>query len=74
MENADSFRINIAIEAVHLLTDRVYVGNAFQNTNTPINEIVCVIQPPYYIDWFEISYPILPFNIEMVHFVFNSWM
>ena len=43
---------------MHRLTARILDGsNAFQNTNVPIHERVCVKSPPYYLDWFEISYP-----------------
>ena len=39
------------------LTARVLdVSNAFQNTNVPIHERVCVSPPPYYLDWFKRSY------------------
>ena len=48
---------------MHRLTARILdVSNAFQNTNVPINERVCVSPPPYYIDWFEKSYPDVPLN------------
>ena len=33
-----------------------------QNKNVPINEILCVSPPPYYLDWFERSYPNVPIN------------
>ena len=36
--------------------------NAFQNKNVPIHEIFCVSPPPYYLDWFERSYPNVPLN------------
>ena len=36
--------------------------NAFQNTNVLNNERVCVSLPPYYLNWFEISYPNVPLN------------
>ena len=63
MSHSDSFRINIAIASIHILTSIILdVSNAFQNTNIPIHEIVCVIPPPYYLDWFEISYPNVPLN------------
>ena len=38
------------------------VSNAIQNTNVPIHLIVCVSPPPYYLDWFEISYPNVSLN------------
>ena len=48
---------------MHRLTARISdVSNAFQNTNVPINERVCVSPPQYYLDWFEISYPNVPLN------------
>ena len=63
MEHADSFRIYIAIAYMHRLTARILdVSNEFQNTNVPIHERVCVSPPPYYLDWFEISYPNVPLN------------
>ena len=59
----DSFIINIAIASMHRLTARILdVSNAFQNTNVPIHERVCVSPPPYYLDWFERSYPNVPLN------------
>ena len=64
MAHADSFRINIAIASMHRLTARILdVSNAFQNKNVPIHERVCVSPPPYYLDWFEISYPNVPINL-----------
>ena len=67
--HADSFRINIAIADMHRLTARIfYVSNLFQNKNVPIYEIVCVIPPPYYIDWFEIYYPNFPLSRDEVIF------
>ena len=60
---AGSFRINIDIADMHRLTARIlYVSNAIHNTKFPINERVCVSPPPYYIDWFERSYPNVPLN------------
>ena len=38
------------------------VSNAFQNKNVPIHEIVSIIPTPYYLDWFDISYPNIPLN------------
>ena len=40
------------------------VSNEFQNKNFPINEIVCVSPPPYYLYWFERSYPNVPLNLD----------
>ena len=73
--HADSFRINIAIIYMHRLTSRVLdVSNAFQNTNLPIHEIVCVISPPYYLDLFERSYPNVHLNLDDDPFFFNVWI
>ena len=48
---------------MHRLTTSILdVSNAFQNTNVLIYEIVCVSTPPFYLDWFEISYPNVPIN------------
>ena len=48
---------------MHRLPARILdVSNAFQNTNFPIHEIVCVIPPPYYLNLSEISYPNGPIN------------
>ena len=61
--HADSFRINITIAAMHIFTASILdVSNAFQNTNVPIHGRVCVIPSPYYLNWFEISYPNVPIN------------
>ena len=62
---ADSFRIKIVIVSMYILTARILdVSNAFKNTNVSIHERVCVIPPPYYIDWFEISYTNVPLNLD----------
>ena len=43
---------------MHRLNARIlYVTNTLQNKNVTIHERVCVIPPPYYLDWFEIYYP-----------------
>ena len=69
MAHADSFRINIDIAYMHRLTARILdVSNAFQNKNVHIHEIVCVSPPPYYLDWFEKSYPNVPLNRDNVPF------
>ena len=61
--HADSFRINIAIASMHRLTARILdVSNAFQNKNVTIHERVYVSQSPYYLDWFERSYPNVALN------------
>ena len=61
--HADSFRINITIAALHILTTRIFdVSNALHNTNVPIHERVCVSLSPYYLDWFERSYPNVHIN------------
>ena len=63
VEHSDSFRINIAIAAMHRLSVRILdVSNAFQNTHVPNHERVCVSPPPYYIEWFERSHPNVPLN------------
>ena len=63
MAYADSFRINIAIADRHRLTASILdVSNAFQNKYVPSHERVCVIPPPYYLDWFERSYPNITLN------------
>ena len=42
---------------MHILTASILdVSNAFKNKNVTIHGIVCVSPPPYYLDWFEISY------------------
>ena len=61
--HVDSFRINISIADMHRLTARILdVSNEFQNTNVLIHERVCVSPPPYYLKWFERSYPDVPLN------------
>ena len=63
MAHTDSFRTNIDIAAMNIITSRILdVSNAFQNKNVPIHKIVCVSPPPYYLDWFERSYPNVPLN------------
>ena len=48
---------------MHRLTASILdVSNSFQNTNFPIHERVFVSPPPYYLDWFERSYPNVPIN------------
>ena len=50
---------------MHRITARILdVSNTFQNANFPIHEIVCVSPPPYYLDWFEISYLNVPLNLD----------
>ena len=57
---------------MHRLTASILdVSNAFHNNNVPIHEIVCVSQTPYYIDWFEISYPNVPLNQDDGPFFFQ---
>ena len=73
MAHADSFRINVVIVAIHRLTSRILdVSNTFHNKNVPVHEIVCVIPPPYYLDWFEISYSNVPINKDDGLFFFNA--
>ena len=65
VEHADSFRINIDIADMHRLTARILdVSNAFQTKNVPIHEKVFDSPPPYYLDWFEISYPNVTINLD----------
>ena len=64
VEHADSFRINISIANMHRLTAMILdVSNEFQTKNVPINERFFVSTPPYYLDWFKISYPNVPINL-----------
>ena len=61
--HVDYSRINIDIADIHRLADRILdVINIFQNKNVPINEILCVSPPTYYLYWFERSYPNVPLN------------
>ena len=57
---------------MHRLTASILdVSNAFQDTHVTIHERVCVSPPPYYLDWFERSYPNIPLNIEDGPFFFS---
>ena len=48
---------------MHIINARILdVSNAFQNTNVPMHERVCVSPPPYYLEWFERSYSNVPLN------------
>ena len=47
-----------------LIVSILDVNNAFHNTNVPINEKVYVSPPPYFLDWFERSYPDVRINID----------
>ena len=61
--HADSFGINIDIVAIHILTASILdISNASSNKNVPIHERVYFSPLPYYLDWFEISYPNVPLN------------
>ena len=61
--HSDEFRINIYIAAMNRLTSIIFdVINVFQKIYFPIHEIVCVIPPPYYLDWLEKSYPSVTLN------------
>ena len=52
--HADSFITNIDIMYMRRITARILdVNNYFQNKKFSIHERVCVITPPYYLDWFE---------------------
>ena len=57
---------------MNILTARnLDVSNAFQNTNSPINEIVCVSPPLYYLEWFEKYYPNVPLNQDEGSYFFQ---
>ena len=61
--NTESFRINIVIVAIHILTAiTLDVFKSLHYTNFPTNERVCVSPPPYYLDWYEKYYPNVPLN------------
>ena len=63
MAYADSFRIKNSIAAINILNANILdVSNVDQNTKVTIHERVCSSLPPYYIDWFEISYPNVTLN------------
>ena len=65
MAHDDLFSINIAIVDMHRLTARIlYVSNVFQNKHVSLHERVCVSPPPYYIYWFERSFPNVPPNLD----------
>ena len=65
MAHAYSFRINIDIAAMYIFTANILdASNAFKYKNVHINERVYVIPPPYYLDWFGISYPNVPLNLD----------
>ena len=50
----ESFRINISIVVMVILTSRILdVIKYLWTKNVPIHEIVCGSLPPYYLDWFE---------------------
>ena len=71
--HADSFGINIAIADMHIITVKILdVSNSFQYKTSPIHEIFCVSPPPYYLVWFEISYPNVLLNQDDGPFVFNE--
>ena len=63
MAHADSLIINITIAYIPKLAASILdFINSFQNTDVPIHEKVCVVPPPYYLDWFENFYPNVPQN------------
>ena len=63
VSHSDSFIINFSIADMNRITARILdFSNEFQNKNVPIHEIVCVSPQPYYLDWFERSYPNVPIN------------
>ena len=48
---------------MHIITATILdVSDSFQNTNLTIHKRLYVSPPPYYLDWFEISYPNVPLN------------
>ena len=68
----DYFRTNITFANMHSLNARILdVINDFQNKNVLIYERVCVSPPPYYLDWFEKSYPNVSLNRDEGIFYFN---
>ena len=63
MAHADSFIIKFSISDIHIFTASILDNSSsFQNTNVTIHEIVCVGPPPYYMAWFQKSYPNSPLN------------
>ena len=70
--HADSFRTNISIADMNILTARIFgVSNDFNNKNVPIHKIFCFGPPPYYMDWFENITPMILSINTTVRFVFN---
>ena len=68
-------RIKIDIAYMHRLTARILdVSNSFQNTNVSILERVCVSPPPYYLGWFERSYPNVHLNRDYGPLFFSVLM
>ena len=64
-----SFRINIDIADMHILTARILdVSNSFQNTKVPIHKRVRFGPPPYYLDLFEIYHPNVTINQDYSRF------
>lgn len=57
----DSIRICLAFGAsMQMLVFLIYVGNAFQTNLLPSDQRIYVRCPPYYLDWFKITYPKQP--------------
>ena len=57
------FRINLSNASMNRLTAIILdVSIAFQNTNAFIHERFSASPSPYYLDWFERSYPNVPLN------------
>ena len=50
---------------MHRLTASILdFSNTFHNTNVPIHERFCVSPPPYYLEWFEMSYHNVTLNLD----------
>ena len=65
---SDLFGVNIPIAPMHRITTIILdVSNDFHNTDYPIHERVFVILQPYYLDWFEKTYPYIPLNQDYIH-------
>ena len=63
VSHAEYFRTNISIPAMNRPTARILdANNDSQYIHFPINERVCFITPPYYLDWFEKAYLNVPVN------------
>ena len=55
---SDSIRVCVAFGAsMNMNTYSLDIGNAFQNTLVPLLQRIYVRCPPFYIEWFEQTYP-----------------